>query len=296
MARPTLAAESVGQVLVAGRHGRHRLEFTEYGSGEAWVVLLPALLGSRADHDRLARVLAGAGLHVLALDPLGHGRSDRPADPLAHSVTVAAEHVVALLDDVGAPRAVLLGTSWGANVALETATIAPERVAGLVLDAPVLDNALAAQLAVLAPVLYAARFAPLALGAAGAATRLGSAVTPAPLRPRPLGRVAAALRAGSGPVAALVHGTLFGRLAPSAVERAALRVPTLVVARRRDPLHPASDAALVAGEIDGAVLEVARERREWARRPERLDLATTAFALECLRAERTRRPRRSRSS
>ena len=65
-----------------------------------------------------------------------HGRSDRPADPLAYSVEAFGEHVVALLDHLGAGEAVLGGTSIGANVALEVAVRAPDRVRGLLLEAP----------------------------------------------------------------------------------------------------------------------------------------------------------------
>ncbi|WP_141007024.1 alpha/beta fold hydrolase [Nocardioides humi] len=125
MGRAALASEQVGQVFVEGRRGRDRLEYTEYGAGEAWVVLLPPLLVPRRVHDRTARMLASQGLHVLVLDPLGHGRSDRPADPLSYSVTAFAQQVVALLDHVGAARAVVGGSSIGANVALEVAVLAP---------------------------------------------------------------------------------------------------------------------------------------------------------------------------
>jgi len=47
-----------------------------------------------------------------------------------------------LLDHLGVPQAVVGGTSLGANVALEAAVLAPERVRGLVLEMPVLENAL----------------------------------------------------------------------------------------------------------------------------------------------------------
>src|SRR6185295_18303249 len=46
----------------------------------------------------LARALAAEGLHVVTLDLLGHGRSDRPADPLVYSMTAFGEQVIALLD------------------------------------------------------------------------------------------------------------------------------------------------------------------------------------------------------
>ncbi|MDQ6527037.1 alpha/beta fold hydrolase [Nocardioides sp. LHD-245] len=290
MGRAALASEQIGQIFVEGRRGRDRLEFTAYGSGEAWVVLLPPLLVPRRVHDRTARMLASNGLHVLVLDPLGHGRSDRPADPLSYSVTAFAQQVVALLDHVGAARAVVGGSSVGANVALEVAMIAPERVTGLLLDGPVLENALGAQLALLTPVLATARFAPFAL----TALRLVTRPLPRQLAPEWVRLSLETLDARPGQVAAVVRGVLFGRFAPSSAERAALTVPTLVLARTADPFHPAGDAELVAGEIPGAVLERAGAPLEWRRRPERLDLVVTRFVRECARP--ARRGRRTRSS
>ncbi|KRB77380.1 alpha/beta hydrolase [Nocardioides sp. Root190] len=290
MARAALASEQVGQFFVESRRGRDRLEFTEYGAGEAWVVLVPPLLVPRSVHDQTARTLASSGLHVLVLDPLGHGRSDRPADPLAYSVTTFAEQVVALLDHVGATRAVIGGSSIGANIALEVAVTAPERVAGLLLDGPVLDNALAAQLAVLGPVMYAARFVPLALSA----LRLASRPLPSRVLPEWVRLSRETLDQRPGTVAAVIHGVLFGRLAPSAEERSSISARTLVLSRPRDLFHPVGDAEMVAGEISGATLEHAEVPLEWRRRPERIDLVVTRFARECSRT--TLRGRRTRSS
>ena len=105
------------------------------------MVLLHGQLMPRRMQQPLARALAAEGLHVVTLDLLGHGRSDRPADPLVYSMTAFAEQVVALLDHLGAEQAVVGGTSLGANVSLEVADIAPDRVRGLIVEMPVLDNA-----------------------------------------------------------------------------------------------------------------------------------------------------------
>lgn len=288
MARAALASEQVGQFFIEGRRGRDRLEFTEYGAGDAWVVLVPPLLVPRTVHAHTARTLAAAGLHVVVLDLLGHGRSDRPADPLAYSVSAFADQVVALLDELGARRAVVGGSSWGANVALEVAVSAPDRVAGLVLDAPALDNALAAHLAVLAPSMYAARFLPFAVTAA----RLASRPVPRRLLPAWLRVVRDTMDARPASVGAVLHGVLFGRFAPSHEERSALTVPTLVLSRPADPFHPVGDAEMVAAEITGARHEPTEVPLEWRRRPERIDLLVTRFARDCSKGSlRSRRPR-----
>src|SRR5919107_2814146 len=137
-----LVSERIGQLFVESDSGRDRLEYTEYGSGDAWVVLMHGQLMPRRMHAPLARALAAEGLHVVTLDLLGHGRSDRPADPHAYSMQAWGTQVVALLDHLGADQAVVGGASLGANVSLEVAVAAPERVRGLLMEMPVLNNAI----------------------------------------------------------------------------------------------------------------------------------------------------------
>src|SRR3954463_15335976 len=142
--RVMLVSERVGQLFFDSGSGKERLEYTEYGAGPPWVVLLPSQLMPRPMHPPPARALAGEGLHVVTLDLLGHGRSDRPADPLVYSMTAFAEQVVALLAPREIERAIIGGTSLGPNVSLEVADLAPERVRGLLIEMPVLDNAVEA--------------------------------------------------------------------------------------------------------------------------------------------------------
>src|SRR6188768_28151 len=155
-----LVSERIDQFFVDAGSGRDRLEYTEYGAGDHWVVLLHGQLMPRRMQQPLARALAAEGLHVVALDLLGHGRSDRPADPLVYSMTSFGEQVVALLDHLGADQAVIGGASLGANVSLEVAVIAPERVKGLIVEMPVLNNALVAGILAFVPIMLAARHLP----------------------------------------------------------------------------------------------------------------------------------------
>lgn len=280
-----LVSERIGQLFVESDAGRDRLEFTEYGAGAAWVVLVPAELMPRRMLQPLARVLAGEGFHVVTLDPLGHGRSDRPADPQAYSVTAFAEQVIALLDHMGAPQAVVGGVSLGANVALETAAIAPERVRGLILEAPVLDNGVEAGILTFGPLLLTARFVPLAVTALRRATR----PVPRGVVPFWAGIALDACDQRADAVAALVHGLFFGRAAPSARERRWITVPTLVVGHPVDPIRPLADAEMLAAELPNATLLRARTPLEWRLRPARLDRAAVDLAARCWRAPRRRR-------
>ncbi|MDO9494942.1 MAG: alpha/beta fold hydrolase [Nocardioides sp.] len=280
-----LVSERIGQFFLESESGRDRLEYTEYGAGDAWVVLLHGQLMPRRMHAPLARALAAEGLHVVTLDLLGHGRSDRPADPLLYSMTAFGEQVVALLDHLGAPQAVIGGTSLGANVSLEVAVIAPERVRGLIIEMPVLDNALEAGILAFAPILFSARFLPFTINSVRRLTR----PIPRGIVPFWAGIALDTLDQRADAMAAVVHGLFFGRIAPSSKQRRAIRAPALVVGHPSDPIHPAADAEMLAGELPNATFVNARSILEWRLWPDRLNRAAIGFALGCWKT-----PRRSR--
>lgn len=269
-----LVSERIGQFFL---DEGDRLEYTEYGGGDSWVVLIHGQLMPRRMHQPLARALAAEGLHVVTLDLLGHGRSDRPDDPLRYSMSAFAEQVVALLDHLGAEQAVVGGTSLGANVSLEVAVTAPDRVRGLLAEMPVLHNALEAGLIAFAPLMFAARFLPVTVRA----TRWLTRPVPRGLVPFWVGIGLDTLDQQPGPVAAVVHGIFFGRVAPSPAQRRAIDVPALVVGHPADPIHPAADAAHLADELPHAEFVRAASIIEWRARPERLNRAAAEFALGC---------------
>lgn len=272
-----LVSERIGQLFVESDGGRDRLEYTEYGSGDQWVVLLHGLLMPRRMQQPLARAMAAQGLHVVTLDLLGHGRSDQPADPLVYSMTSFGEQVVALLDHLGADQAVVGGTSLGANVALEVAVIAPERVRGLVVEMPVLNNALVAGIVAFVPILFAARYAPFTANAVQRAARS----VPRGLVPFWAGIALDTVDHRAETTAAMLHGVIFGRVAPSSHQRRGIQAPTLVVGHPVDPIHPFVDADMLAAELPHVRIERASSILEWRFRPERLTRAATDFALEC---------------
>ena len=70
---------------------------------------------------------------VIRWDMRGHGESDYPADPAAYSIDWTIRDMIGLLDDAGAPRAVLVGHSLGGFASLAFAHLHPDRVSGLVL-------------------------------------------------------------------------------------------------------------------------------------------------------------------
>jgi pimeloyl-ACP methyl ester carboxylesterase len=269
----TLVSERIDQYF----HDGHRIEYTEYGAGERWVVLVHGQLMPRRMHQPLARKLAGSGAHVIAVDLLGHGRSDRPDDPLLYSMTAFGEQVIGLLDHLGAGQAVVGGTSLGANVSLEVAVLAPQRVRGLLVEMPVLDNAVEAGILAFAPLLFVSRFIPGAV----TAVRLLSRAVPRGVVPFWVGIGLDTLDQRPGAMAATIHGLFFGRVAPSSKQRRGIAAPELVVGHRRDPIHPAADAEMLAEELVAACFVEARSILEWRATPDRLDEIAVAFVGEC---------------
>jgi pimeloyl-ACP methyl ester carboxylesterase len=257
-------------------HEGHRLVFDEYGSGDRPVVLLPGLLFSRRMQQPVAEVLAQRGNRVLCLDLLGHGDSDRPEEMWNYSMSNFGRQTIALLDHLEIERAVIGGTSLGANTTLEAAVHAPDRVQGLVIEMPVLDNALLACAVVFAPMLVG-----LTLGApvARIAARGLRAV------PRTGWHLADLLLDWASqdpkPSASVLQGLFFGRVAPPREERARIDQPSLVIGHPRDPVHPFSDSDNLVRELPGARLLDANSILELRLTPERLTNEIADFVQEC---------------
>ena len=88
----------------------------------------------------------GARCNVVAFDRPGFGLSDRPlaeewaADENPYSTSYSADLTIKLMDALGMQRAVIVGHSAGASVAILAAARYPDRVSALILEAPaVLD-------------------------------------------------------------------------------------------------------------------------------------------------------------
>jgi 2-succinyl-6-hydroxy-2,4-cyclohexadiene-1-carboxylate synthase len=77
---------------------------------------------------------AWRGRRTVAVDLIGHGASDAPADERRYEMKRCIADLVALLDALDIGRTSVLGYSMGGRVALHLALAAPERVSALVLE------------------------------------------------------------------------------------------------------------------------------------------------------------------
>jgi pimeloyl-ACP methyl ester carboxylesterase len=259
--------------------GDRRLAYSSYGEGPRVVVLLHGLLFSRYMHDALARALAERGHRVLTLDLLGHGESDRPADMWRYSMTEFGREVVALLDHLEIDEAVVMGTSLGANTTLEVASLAPERLRGMVIEMPVLDHALIGCAVAFTPLMLGLTLgAPVARAVARAAR-----LVPARRLPWQAEILLDWIRQDPEPSAAVIQGLFFGRTAPHRDERRTFTAPSLVIGHQFDIVHPFSDAGMLADELPNGRLLQANSIVELRLAPDRLTDEIAAFLDECWR-------------
>jgi pimeloyl-ACP methyl ester carboxylesterase len=251
-----------------------RISYDEYGAGERPLVLIHGLLMNRRMFDRLGPAMAERGNRVIAVDLLGHGRSDRPAEMSQYSMTFFARQVEALLDHLDLKNAVVGGTSLGANVTLELAYLEPKRVKGMMVEMPVLDNALLAAAVIFTPIMIGLRFGEpfLKLVAAGA-RRI-------PRSNQLLDIGLDWIRQDPEPSEAVLEGLFLGSSAPHHQFRIQMQQPTLVIGHHADPLHPFSDSGMLAEELPNARLIEANSILEWRITPSRLDDELAQFLDE----------------
>jgi len=264
-----------GPAALTATGARGRTARSAPGAGRPLILLHGLLLSQEMDRP-LAEDLAARGNRAITMDLLGHGQSDRPRDMWRYSMAKSAEQVVALMDHLQIPEAVVMGTSLGANVALEIAAHNPQRLRGMVIEMPVLDNGLLWSALTFTPLLVALTFGEPAMKLLSRATR----AIPRRLLPHYGNVMLDLVRQEPGPGGALLQGLFFGRIAPPREERRTFTVPALVLGHPRDPVHPFSDAGMLAKEMPNARLLQANSLTELRMQPERLTGEIAAFLDE----------------
>ncbi len=243
----------------------NRISYDEHGAGARPLILIHGLLMSRRMFDRLGPEMAARGNRVITIDLLGHGRSDRPTDMSNYSMTFFARQIEALMDHLGIDEAVVGGTSLGANTTLELAYLSPKRVRAMMVEMPVLDNALLAVAVIFTPIMIGLRLGQPVWKVIASATRRIPRTNPL------LDLGLDLIRQEPAPSEAVLEGLFLGSSAPHHQFRVQMTQPTLVIGHRRDPLHPFSDSGMLADELPNARLIQANSILEWRISPERLD-------------------------
>src|ERR1700685_2425218 len=282
-----------GPVAVTTAGGRGRAAKSAAASARPLIIVHGVLLSQEMNRP-LAKDLAARGNRVITVDLLGHGQSDRPRDMWRYSMGIFARQVIGLMDNLEIEQAVVMGTSLGANTALEIASVAPERLRGMVIEMPVLDNALLWSALFFTPPLVALTFGePLMKLIAH-----GARAVPRWLLPHYGNVMLDLIRQEPGPSGALLQGLFFGRIAPHRDERRTFEAPALVLGHHRDPVHPFSDAGMLAKELPNGRLLEADSLMELRMHPERLTGEIADFLDEAWKPPRAvgKRPAAKRAA
>jgi pimeloyl-ACP methyl ester carboxylesterase len=112
--------------------GDLRLRLRDWGGPDATPpILLVHGLASNARIWDLAAPLLARDFRVVAIDQRGHGQSDKPTDD--YSIATIAGNLAGVLGALSWTRPLIVGHSWGANVALQLAADCPALPGGIVL-------------------------------------------------------------------------------------------------------------------------------------------------------------------
>jgi pimeloyl-ACP methyl ester carboxylesterase len=109
-----------------------RLHLRDWGGPDAPppILLVHGLASNARIWDLLAPLLA-PNFRLVAIDQRGHGLSDKPDD--GYDLATIADDLASAIVALGWLRPLVVGHSWGANVALQLAADHPELPAGIVL-------------------------------------------------------------------------------------------------------------------------------------------------------------------
>jgi pimeloyl-ACP methyl ester carboxylesterase/predicted glycosyltransferase len=112
--------------------GGVKVGYEVFGEGEPAVVFAPVypIVDSRAWKAQVPYL--ARRFRVIAIDPRGHGRSDRPQAPAAYADTEFVADTVAVMDACHVDRAVIVGISSSSWISLLMAALHPGRVLGVV--------------------------------------------------------------------------------------------------------------------------------------------------------------------
>ncbi|MDX3539182.1 alpha/beta fold hydrolase [Streptomyces sp. MB09-01] len=245
-------------------HRGARLVFDDAGEGPLTVYAHGGFV-SQAVEDRMglfdwAPVLR-AGRRLVRYDARAHGRSTGGPSPSEYTYASLADDLLALLDHLGAGRAVdAMGASMGCGSVLHAAVREPERFSRLVMLIP--------------PTAWTTReaYARANRSAAERVTREGLDAWLAGRRRQPPAVVSDVPQFPPTPAEAVLPAVLRGLARsdlPSPAEIAGLRLPTLILAWVDDAGHPLSTARTLADLLPGAALHVSETRadvRTWGER------------------------------
>jgi pimeloyl-ACP methyl ester carboxylesterase len=108
--------------------------YWKLGSAGSPIVLIHGISCSVLEWEHVVNELSQQH-QVFALDLLGHGLTAKPLDH-AYDIESFGKFVLAFMDRMKLAQASLIGNSLGGRIAIECASLAPDRITSMVLSAP----------------------------------------------------------------------------------------------------------------------------------------------------------------
>jgi len=257
------------------------LYYEEYGEGPH-LIMAHGLMGSVALLEAFGerpQDIAARGLHVVAYDARGHGRSGYSTRRDDYRFTAQAEDLRGLLDALGIERTSIYGGSMGAGTGLLLALAHPSRVERLILQSP-------------PPFPEDNRPARRMFGSLATAYQLfGAALTSRIVTSLPGARAsqqqapALDLRAffASQRRAAIVpaiRGLLLGKPQVLIEQLSEVMHPTLVLTHPDDEFHPLHSGEILHEHMPHAKLAVAPTPTYWQENPDALTHVIASFVKD----------------
>jgi len=110
-----------------------KLAYETWGEGPYPLLLLHGFTGNRSAFEHLRPLMSGK-VRAIAVDLPGHGQSPLPSRMGRDGFLETVDALFQVLDEVGEPKANLLGYSQGARFALAAALSRPERFGRLIME------------------------------------------------------------------------------------------------------------------------------------------------------------------
>jgi len=188
--------------------------------------------------------MAARGNRVICVDLLATAAPTGPTTSAATRCSASPSRSSPLLDHLEVEQAVVGGTSLGATWPWRTAALAPDRVRGMFIEMPVLDNALVAVAVIFNADHGALRFGKPVLGA------LSALLQRVPRTFHLLDIGLDWVRQEPGPSLAVLEGLLLVVSRHRRASASRSSHPALIIGHAGDPLHPFTDAGMLADELD----------------------------------------------
>lgn len=115
-----------------------RIGYEVFGEGDPTILLMPTWTIVHSRFWKFQVPYLSRYYRVITYDGPGNGRSDRSTDPERYTDDSYAADALAVLDECGVDRAIVVGLSLGAPYGLRLASLQPDRVVGLVFVGPAL--------------------------------------------------------------------------------------------------------------------------------------------------------------